>query len=195
MLALSRKISSTNDSNAHLLPATLITALSTVFTTSFAFTVSTIAFVPSPESSPTTATLTTTTTRLHIVPWIAYTFFAIFALLLAETLVLYLYLRAHPTHVREEPRGLMSHAEMVVESESLARVVAQARADHRYENGKVVGYLEGCADLGETRCWVTKGEAGREVVVMEDMVPKRKRKGEGWFRRMVGSKEKGRVDT
>ncbi|EXJ68779.1 uncharacterized protein A1O5_07710 [Cladophialophora psammophila CBS 110553] len=149
----------------------MISSIATIFTTVFAFLAATVAYKPTSGATTASATLTSSENRLHVVPWIAYAFFAIFAVLVFQALLTLLHVRRHPTFLQEEPKGLMSSADFVSNSPSLHRVVAAAQADREYK-GRICAYMESRYDIDRTKCWVTRDGSDENTIVVNDLQPK-----------------------
>ncbi|KAJ9612004.1 hypothetical protein H2200_003599 [Cladophialophora chaetospira] len=126
-----------------LLPDNLISSMEVMFTTTFAITAATLAFPTTEVASSRTApaTVFTTETRLHVVSWIAYVLLVIFAVLVLQSISLVFYLRQHPTTLLEEPKGLLSSANMLYQSKGINELLTKAREDDKY-NDNIHAYLD-----------------------------------------------------
>jgi hypothetical protein len=142
----------------------MMSSVSMIFTTTFAVLAATVAYQPAPEATTVSAALTSSENRLHVIPWIAYSFFAIFGVLIFQTILTLRHVRCHRTFLQEEPKGLISSADIVSNSESLSRVVSQAQADREYR-GKICEYIAGKYDINETKCWVSGASRGNTIMV------------------------------
>jgi hypothetical protein len=142
----------------------LADSVSVIFTSVFAVLATTTALQPASDPTMVAATLNSSENRLHVVPWIAYSFFAIFAILIIQTVLTQVHVQRHRTFLLEEPKGLLSNAEIVTNSSALQQFVRQAQADPAYQ-GKICEYVEGKYDLEKTRCWVTR-QAGQNAVLL-----------------------------
>ncbi|KAH7304753.1 hypothetical protein B0I35DRAFT_362860 [Stachybotrys elegans] len=106
----------------------LMEAIPRVFTTVYLNVIAMhgFGFLSEPELSTGVAYIPTT--RLFVVPWVAYTVLAFLAVTLFSVIFLFFHLEKSPSILTEEPHGLLSMADMLNDSE-LLNIAANIRGD------------------------------------------------------------------
>lgn len=69
------------------------------------------------EADEATGAVLTPTTRLFVVPWVAYTIIAFLMIILCSAVPIYIHLQRSPSILTEEPEGLLSPAGILCNSE------------------------------------------------------------------------------
>jgi hypothetical protein len=153
--------------SAPLSPEVLIPSASTIFTTVYAITTATRLFQPAASPVISTGTLTVIINRLHVVPWAAYVSIAIMAILILQTLLIFVYLQQNQSILREEPVGLIGSANLLYRSD-IHEIVHAAHMDPSFD-GSLLKYLQDKYWLQEARCGMEWTGDGHERVVITRM--------------------------
>jgi hypothetical protein len=151
-----------------LSPESLMSAASTIFTTTYAITAASQLFQPAAPPEIATGTLSMTINRLHVVPWAAYVSIVILIILIIQTLLIFAYLQRHRSILREEPAGIMGAANLLYGS-NVNYYVEAAHTDPLFD-GSLLKYMERKYFLSNARCgmdWTREGH-GRIVITRMD---------------------------
>ncbi|KAH7347585.1 hypothetical protein B0T11DRAFT_291540 [Plectosphaerella cucumerina] len=115
-------------------PNLLLATIPRVFTAVYANTVAIHGFEPMSENETSTGKAFVPTTRLFVVPWVAYVILAFLATTLGTVAFVFFRLLKSPSILTEEPNGLLSMAAILDRSE-LLHIASHMRQDVGFDGG------------------------------------------------------------
>lgn len=147
---------------------TLINAISTVFTSIYLNAISIHGFDTLAQPETSTGAVFNPTTRLFVVPWVAYIIIAFMVITLCSIIFVYLRLKGNPSILSEEPQGLLSTAGILDQSQLLF-----IASNIRHEIGSPEGTRErgkGRLEVKDRKWGAVKDAQGNWVIrCIEDM--------------------------
>jgi hypothetical protein len=145
-------------------PSVLVSATENYFTTLYASLANTMLFTPAAARS-TTATLSTTSTRLFVVTPVAYSIVGVLILALICTIVLFIH-ASKASILKEDPAGLLGRA-VLVQGSGLEAFMKEFRERHGDLSG-VTKYVNNHYTVQDSRCFVDDNG----MIVVDHLVEK-----------------------
>jgi hypothetical protein len=128
-----------------------MSSASAIFTTVFAILAATKLFQPTPAPTTARGSVTMSQTTLHVVPWVASIFHALFTVQSILIILILFHPRKHRSILQEEPIGLMGSTNLLHCSETIEKVVGEAYNDTKFD-GKLRKYLKDMYKLEDAWC-------------------------------------------
>ncbi|KAH7184549.1 uncharacterized protein B0J16DRAFT_340170 [Fusarium flagelliforme] len=156
----------------------LMDAASKVFTAIYLNAVAIHGFDSLPEPETGTGTALIPTTRLFVVPWVAYIIIVFLMVILCSVVAIYIHLQRSPSIMTEEPEGLLSMAGILCNSE-LFTIAWNIRHDHAFDGSvlemgrkrpEVMERKWGATQDVESDNWVVRSVQGADMGVAESLL-------------------------